>query len=334
MTKADRRLRLEGLEPDNLLASLALLGLLRTLEAARPDWRPRAAWDLDDPPLRPVLVLSGSQTPGAICEAAADGAALLAEYYVFPQNAAGGDQKDLNYTETIARELLIQAAHQLDSADVWSALMCDAAAKDGKIEATPFCLLFGQGHQHFLDRLAQVPRIPAPPPRGRGKAAVTLTAADTLHEALFEEWKRADPTPGFRWDPAEDVRYALRAMNPSDEKSTTQHGANRLAALGLTALTAVPVQRGERVRLRVLGGHFERNEFFFYWPVWKHPASLSAIRALIGHPELRKGPAAVAHLGVVEVRCTRRISVGKYMNFARASPVSSVAEQNRVGTAS
>jgi hypothetical protein len=47
--------RLDGLEPDNLLAFLSLLGLLRTLETDdrdRPDHekaRPRAAWDIDTP---------------------------------------------------------------------------------------------------------------------------------------------------------------------------------------------------------------------------------------------------------------------------------------------
>jgi CRISPR-associated endonuclease/helicase Cas3 len=51
------RHRLEGLEPDNLLAFLALLGLMRTLETARPHWQPRAAWDVECPPLRPVLSL-------------------------------------------------------------------------------------------------------------------------------------------------------------------------------------------------------------------------------------------------------------------------------------
>jgi hypothetical protein len=49
--------RLEGLEPDNLLAFLALLGLLRALEEARPAWRPRVRWSIDEPPLRPVLRL-------------------------------------------------------------------------------------------------------------------------------------------------------------------------------------------------------------------------------------------------------------------------------------
>ena len=94
-----------------------------------------------------------------------------------------------------------------------------------------------------------------PPPRGRGAKSVALTAAETLHEALFQPWTRQDATPAFRWDPAEDVRYALRADYPSCNKSTTQHGANRLAALGLAALTAVPVQRGARVGCRRWAEH-------------------------------------------------------------------------------
>ena len=38
MSEGNRTHRLERLEPDNLLAFLALLGLLRTLQAARPQW--------------------------------------------------------------------------------------------------------------------------------------------------------------------------------------------------------------------------------------------------------------------------------------------------------
>src|SRR5262249_8852466 len=56
--------RLDGLEPDNLLAFLALLGLLRALEAddrGRPaddKLHPRVSWDIDRPPLRPRLVVA------------------------------------------------------------------------------------------------------------------------------------------------------------------------------------------------------------------------------------------------------------------------------------
>jgi hypothetical protein len=330
MTAPERQLRLDGLEPDNLLAFLALLGLLRALTEARPLWRPRAAWDPERPPLRPVLFLAEPQTCGAVCAAAADGVARLAAYYRFPQDTNAGcpRQSDLNYDAANARRLLKIAADAEDRghADLWSALMCDAAQKDGTVEATPLCLLFGQGHQHFLDRLADVPLIEAPPRRGRRTKAVPLSAAETVHEALFQPWTRPDSTPAFRWDPAEDVRYALRADDPSGDKSLTQHGANRLAALGLAVLTATPAQRGERVRLQVPGGRFERNEFIFYWPIWREPASLAAIRALLTHPDLRRpdvagGALALAHLGVVELRRARRIGVGKFMNVTRADPI-------------
>jgi hypothetical protein len=315
--------RLDGLEPDNLLAFLALLGLLRALESSHPEWRPRAAWDLDRPPLRPVLILTEVQAAEAICQAAADGIGQLAASYDFvAENGEASPQRDLNYSDRFARRLLIDvvSAGDREQADRWAALMCDAAAKDGKIEATPLCLLFGQGHQHFLERLTAVPRMPAPPPRGRGRQIVTISAAQALHEALFQPWTRQDATPAFRWDPAEDVRYALRASDPSDEKSTTQHGANRLAALGLAVLTAAPEQRGGRVRLQVLGSSREAG-FALYWPIWRDPASLTAIRAMLSHPRLSAGPTAVAHLGVVQVRRTRRISVGKFMNFTWADAV-------------
>jgi hypothetical protein len=276
-------------------------------------------------PLRPVLSLPEPLAATAVCETAAEGAAALAQGYSFPESDADdkSTRSDLDYSKSTARTLLRRASHGGNPrhAELLSALMCDAAEKDDKIEATPLCLLFGQGHQHFLDRLATVPRMEAPPPRGRGRSGVRLTAAETLKEALFAPWTRRDPTPAFRWDPAEDVRYALRADDPSGEKSTTQHGANRLAAIGLPVLTVVPAQRGERVRLLALGVTAGRNELALYWPIWKDPISLASIRTLLSHPSLAEGPAALAHLGVVEVRRARRISVGKFMNFTRAEPI-------------
>src|ERR1051325_4340960 len=94
--------RLEGFEPDNLLAFLALLGLLRALETVRSNWRPRAAWDLDHPPLRPLLILAEMAAPMTVCEAAAEGARALAGDYVFPQGIEDGakPQSDLNYSMT------------------------------------------------------------------------------------------------------------------------------------------------------------------------------------------------------------------------------------------
>ena len=60
MSAEERRHRLDGLEPGNLLAFLALLGLLRALEEVEPAWLPKVAWTVDAPPVRPELSLSAA----------------------------------------------------------------------------------------------------------------------------------------------------------------------------------------------------------------------------------------------------------------------------------
>jgi len=323
------RFRLVGLEPDNLLAFLALLGLLRALEAAdracaveEKLW-PRAAWDLDRPPLRPVLMVARDTQEDDIVQRANRGVEILSAAHDFDE------RKDLTYSAEESRTLLGREARAArsaasDRADLLAALMSDGAIKENKdsIDPTPLCLLFGQGHQHFLERLGRVPSEAAPPPRGRGKSAVTLSGGQCLGEALFRPWHRQDPTSSFRWDPEEDVRYALMAGDPTDAayKEGTQHGANRLAAVALAVLTVAPETRGARVRPAVVGGAFGRDGFSFAWPIWREPATLQTIRALLSHPDARK-PGALPHLGVDHVLVARRISVGKFMNFTRARPI-------------
>jgi hypothetical protein len=317
--------RLDGLEPDNLLAFLALLGLLRALETADDALYPRATWDIDWPPLRPRLVLAREVTAEQISGVAAEGIETVAAGYEFD------DRKDLSYSRKECRELLTReatasCADRRERIDLLAGLMSDSAIKDDKtepVDPTPLCLLFGQGHQHFLERLAGVPREAAPPPRGKGRSAVSLSASQCLAEALFQPWRRDDPTFSFRWDPAEDVRYSLMAGDPTDAayKARTQHGANRLAAVGLAALTLAPEMRAGRVRPTVIGGMSGVDGFSFAFPIWRDAATLTAIRALLSHPNLRK-PEGLKHLGVDHVVVAQRISVGKFMNFARARPLS------------
>jgi hypothetical protein len=306
---------------------LALLGLLRALDAndrelGRSDRvNARAAWGIDAPPLRPQLSLALGITQGEVTERGAAGLAALADACAF------GNRKDLNYSRLECRNLLAEAAAVASSAerdrvDLLAALMSDAALKDEQkstVAATPLCLIQGQGHQHFLERLASVPAEPAPPKRGKGKSALTLSAADCLAEALFEPWRREDPTFSFRWDPEEDVRHALMAGDPTDPayKPGTQHGANRLAAVGLAALPVAPATRGGRVRLGIVGGPTGPSAFSFAWPIWREASTLSTIRALLSHPDLRR-PGALRHLGVEDVVVARRISVGQFLNFGRA----------------
>jgi hypothetical protein len=321
--------RLDGLEPDNLLAFLALLGLLRALEADdrnRPDAdqaRPRAAWSVDRPPLRPSLHVHGRLSEAEITDRAARGLRQLAAAHDFD------GRKDLNHSRSECRALLEHKARQArydsrEAVDVLASLMSDAAIKDDKtepVDPTPLCLLFGQGHQHFFDRLSAVPRQAAPPPRGKGKTAMQVSELDCLAEALFRPWHHDDPTFSFRWDPTEDVRYALLAGDPTDAayKAGTQHGANRLAAVGLAVLTLAPEVRAGRVRPSIIGGQSGADGFSLAWPIWQEPAMLRTICAMMTHPKLRE-PGALSHLGVDHVRVARRISTGKFMNFVRARP--------------
>jgi len=118
------------------------------------------------------------------------------------------------------------------------------------------------------------------------------------------------------------MRYAMRARDPTDAKTkeTTQHGANRLAAIGLSVLTVVPKPRRGQVRLAMLGGPPENDGMFVIrWPIWRAPISLACIRALLGHPGLENRE-TLAALGIAEIRQARRISSGKFMNFTRAAP--------------
>jgi hypothetical protein len=271
------------------------------------------------------LVLAHRVTAEEVSEWAVSGVQTIAAAHDF------SGRKDLNYTRDECREFLEQAAKEASSADrdrvdLLAALMSDAAIKEDKteaIDATPLCLLFGQGHQHFLDRLVSVPNEPAPPPRGKGKRAIRLSPEDCISEALFQSWHRQDPTFSFRWDPEEDVRYALMAGDPTDPayKPGTQHGANRLAAVGIAVLSLAPQKRRGRVRSAVVGGAWSQRGFEFAWPIWRDPLRLAAIKCLLSHPSLL-APGALRHLSVEFVQTSRRISVGKFMNFTRARPLS------------
>jgi hypothetical protein len=304
--------RLDGLEPDSLLAWLALLGALRALDHARPDWRVRASWSVDAPPLRPVLHLATAAAADDIAEAAAEGISALAEPHTF-------DRDNLRFTAAEARAALLGARDDPLAAALWSALLSDAAvADDGRAMPTPYCLQYGQGHQCFLDRLAEAPRSA---PDG-GATLFNRPASDDLSRALFAPWRRADAgVPAFRWDPAEDQRYALRATDPTAARTKERHerGANRLAAIGLPTLTVAPVMSGGRVRLAALGAERERDGWGFWWPVWRPPLSLGAIRSLLAHPGLDDAGTAQA-LGVAEIRRARRTENGKFANVGRGEP--------------
>jgi len=294
-------LPMPGLEVDNLLAFLALLGLLRSLESAAPEWQPRACWS--GPPWECQLHLAEAHSPEQVAATAAEGLDRLAE------KLDVDGRKDVSFTGEEFRTYALRLRVDSVSARLAVALAAEyPKKKDGKVQAAPLVMMFGQGHQHFLERLASVTR----------GGTVELRAPQKIGEALFAPWRRDDDADGFRWDPEEDQRYALRFGNPSKAGAApTVHGANRLAAVGLLSFPYAPRTRGHGVP----GSVRDREGISFVWPVWRTPMSLCAIEELLAHPDLLNGRSAqLAALGVEVIYRAKRVPNGKFMNVKRALP--------------
>jgi hypothetical protein len=296
-------LKLKGLEADNLLAFLALLGLLRALDAVKPQWHARAAWL--GTPIVAELQVDDNSDADEIVAAIENGIRSLAQVYIF-------DRADITYEPDEFRRLAEEVRNDRRRAELIAALASDGAVKrDGEtVEVTPLCAMFGQGHQHFLTRLA-----------GSATRDHPANLVD-LSDALFKQWRYEDDTDGLRWDPIEDRRYAHQFGDPSEARNKigTVTGANRLAAIGFAAFTSVPRGTG----LVTLGISGRRGERDVCWPLPKVPTSITGYIALLAHPALGAEDAAQAlrAYGVYGVACARRFQVGKYVNFERARVLS------------
>jgi hypothetical protein len=293
--------QLVGLEADNLLAFLALLGLLRALDEVRPEWQARVAWQGAAPAAE--LHLAAAVSREDIVGEVNAGIRQLGTAYGF-------DRKDLKYTADEFRALAQQAQREPERGRLVAALASDGAvrrkSRERRVEVTPLCLLLGQGHQHFLSRLTEMTQRNEEDDEAH------------LQRALFETWRYEDRDESFRWDPIEDRRYAHQYGDPSEgrNKIGTVAGANRLAAIGFSLLVSAPTAAG----LATLGVTGSQRERFACWPVVGLPTSLSGYVALLAHPALSDEEAApgLARCGVLAVARARRYQVDRYFNFERS----------------
>jgi hypothetical protein len=160
-----------------------------------------------------------------------------------------------------------------------------------------------------------VPSLPVPPVKVR-RGDTPPTAAGKIAEALFAPWSRFDETDGFRWDPADDQRYALRFGDPGKSGAArTLHGANRLAAIGLLSF---PCVAGERT-LEAVGSLRVDGTRHYIWPIWTEALALPEIETLLTCDLAGLPVADRAAYGVVQVMRARRISNGKFMNVTWAA---------------
>lgn len=307
-------LPLRGFEVDSLLAFLAHLGLLRSLEAARPEWRPRTSWT--GPPWRAQLAIGAAVSEAEVARAAAEGIEALAARF----DADG--RANVGFTGEEFRSYAKRVQQDPVGGRLAAALTAEwPETKKGTLQAAPLVMMFGAGHQNFLDRLVAVPRGELPSRLRNAKRPPDMRDPVRIAEALFAPWRRADDADGFRWDPEEDQRYALRFDNPSKAGAApTVHGANRLAAIGFLSF---PCLAGSR-RITTPGTARESGgRVSFLWPVWTVPLSLHGVENLLVHPELVACRLdKLRPFGVAEIYRARRVNNDRYMNVTRAAPVS------------
>lgn len=293
------RIRLEGLEPEKLVSFLALLGIMRTLRLARPESDVRCIWEGVDS--RPELEVPPETSVSDVLALITKGTRMHASAMEFE------NRKDVDFSALEFRTLLSEAIVGVDvlRLDACSALASDAIVdtRKNRVRATPFCLMFGQGHQHFLARWQEAPRVSE------------VAFQRELEAALLHPWRYDAEGLTFRWDPSEDRRYALRGTNPSDERTPTSDAANRLAAIGLMSLPVFP----DRHNVLAAGVTRRRGLLEFSWPIWRVPLTEPAMIALLRHPYIANGrgrPPA----GLLRVYRAERRSVGKFMSVTPGVP--------------
>jgi hypothetical protein len=201
--------RLPGIEADNLLGFLALIGALRALEHVRPRWAAQASWS--GPPWEAVLHLAEDVTQDAVAAAATEGCEAIAARF------DDDGRRNVTFTRDEYREFALRLRGDPVGAALAAALAAEWPEKrQGGVPAAPLVFQFGQGHQDFLDRLLAVPRGELPPRHRKAKTPPDTRSPAKIAEALFEPWRRVDDADAFRWDPEEDQRYARkRCANPT-----------------------------------------------------------------------------------------------------------------------
>jgi hypothetical protein len=279
MSETATHFRLEGLEPDNLLAFLALLGLLRSLELASPQLRPRAFWDFSTAPLRPKLTICQSMSNEDVCFTALSGLAIFRDALRPLRWLRTGLPATRSRFRSLAQRCVkgFQACktdsdkHKIwrTRCDVIACLASEVYSGKSEVEQTPLKL-----------PSAQMPFIEA-----MFSLANECDSSD-LSRALFSPWKYDDKGNSLRLSPNEAQRYAYRASDPSPEGAHTQKGATALSGPGLLSFTMSSATKG--VRLPAYRG--TRREGSISWPIWSpgtgddgesDGASLAAIEAML-----------------------------------------------------
>jgi hypothetical protein len=295
---------LPGLEGTNPLGFLAALGVLDAVSATIPGVTLR--WTED---LVPHAVIGGRCDLGQLLDTLDkdreqwNGSAVLR----FP--ADGQPLVDAKPNGSQLRQWFEhvgdRSRHRADT-DLLCALVAEEAF-DNNGRAKPTHLHFTAGQQKFLSMVREL------------AAAVDR---DRTREAVCGPWRYDSPLPSLSWDARGERVYAVRAVNPSNEKRLGVPGADWLAFRGLVFY---PVMRSSRGSLRTTACDTEWKSSAFRWPIWTRPATRYVVRSLVADPSLVSRPlkatlADLAARGIASIReaSIRRSDQGGYGSFGAA----------------
>ncbi len=307
---------LVGLRAHNLLAYMAALGTLRTAALHWGVGAVRMEWSAQKGGYHPRLVFEEELDRHQFLSG------LFMQLVGSKQIPALSLAKDLtipmdDYRRSLQDEQARATPEDRRSVDFLASFgseIIDSIAggkPTGQIADTAFRTMSGAGHQHFL---------------GTIRTLITDTVEQHLEKSLFQDWWYDDPLEkhSMRWDPKDDIRYALRWDKPSGDSarkiSGNMWGANRLA---VEALPLYPVQpTGSRLETTaVLEKRGQPTQIT--WPVWNGLVGLNEVGSILALRQMqdeRPDRRWLGARGIVEVFRCQRITQGKYRNFTPAWP--------------
>lgn len=311
MSKTERAILLPGPDGGNPLGFLTAAGTLRALDVALPGRGWRLSWTAAEGGWRPRLHAAERPDPEEIVAALA---AWLPTTSAAPAFSLGDD---LRATPDEYRDYALRAVARAKPTDrVWAdfaaAFACETAADDDSIAVTQFCNVRG-GQLRFFVSLRNI---------------LTTVTERHIRFTLFGHWTYEDPLEKstMRWDPLDDIRYALRWRNPSGDPERKRRGsmlgANALAIHALPLFPVVPTsRRSSTTGFQRIG----KSTAAWTWPIWCQPTSCDVVRSLVALAEVQGSDQSRERLGqrgIVEVYRSRRITVAEYYrNFTPAEPV-------------
>jgi hypothetical protein len=274
-------IKLTGLEGQNLLAYLAALGLLRTLDRVMSV---TMSWESNGPVWYPVLHcdLGGEDD---LLDTLAD---LL-------KNAPPLGDLDANLK--LNRE---QYRAFASGNHEWGAALASDAVVFKDIVKKSSWILIGAAQQRIIPTFV---------------ALAKETNVDKLRRALFHPWDYQDKGKSLRLDPADQKDYALQWGDPSADGAHTMHAACRLAVEALPMLPVIPTPR--HATLGISDGWTATWAIWSGTLSARVVSALVGMEELVGEIDR----AALSRRGIVEVYRCRKQSVGKYQSFQAAAPV-------------